>query len=70
MKPGFAERNEYFKKLYGDRYIDLYSILKNDKGDVRAFTDNKKFISSDCHHLTLSGAAYFAQFIEFDKYIK
>lgn len=70
MKPGFYERNVSFKALYKDRYIDLISLVCNDERKVRVFTDENKFFSSDCCHLTRSGALFFAKNIEFERYLK
>lgn len=69
MKPGLEERNNYFKRLYGDRYIDMIEIISVGDGKVRVFTDDNMFISSDCTHLTRSGAIFFAKRINLDKYL-
>ena len=68
MMPGFNERNEIFKEMYGDRYIDLISMISNKTRNVRVFTEDNKFISSDCGHITRSGARFFAQRINWEKY--
>lgn len=70
MKAGFLERNDHFKKLYGDRYMDLISIVRNKEGKVRAFSEDGMLISSDCSHLTKSGARFFAQKLSLDRYLK
>lgn len=64
------ERNEKQKKMYGSRFVDLYSILDDGQGNVRAFTDEGMFISSDCIHLTRAGAKFFSDRISWSDYIK
>lgn len=61
------KRNEIHKYLYGNRFVDLLSLLSDHNGKVRAFTDDGMFISSDCIHLTRAGALFFAKSIDWKK---
>ena len=36
-------------------------------GSIRVFSDENKFISQDCIHLTQGGARYYAQVIEWSE---
>ena len=59
--------DERMKSLYKERYIDLMSPLMNENGEIRVFTDDHKFISQDCRHLTEYGAAFYADILDLDK---
>ena len=65
--PGYMELNELWKEQWGDYYIDMLSIPLVDDKRVRVFTDDKKFISQDCSHLTPAGARWYAQNIDWPK---
>ena len=65
----FLERNRGFSELYGERFLDLMSMVLNDDGRVRVFTPDHHFISADCDHLSVDGARYFAGMIDWDKYL-
>lgn len=62
--PGYQELNKQWKEEWGDKYIDMISIAKVSDNRVRVFTDDNKFISQDCNHLTQAGAAWYAQEID------
>ena len=68
MEYGYKERNEYFKKAYSDIYIDLIGIVTKKNDEVRVFSDDGKFISQDCRHLTQAGAQYYAQQLEWNRF--
>lgn len=51
--------NELQKKQWGDKYIDLIGLLTS-TNEVPVFDYNCKFISSDCTHLTVYGAKFYA----------
>lgn len=52
--------NDKMIKKWGDRFIDLFSpVMINNH--VRVFTDDLKFISHDCLHLTSFGACFYAE---------
>ncbi len=65
----FIGLNNHFAELYGDRYINLMSLVINNKNQVRVFTPDHLFISADCGHFTKGGAVYFANMIEWKKYL-
>ena len=64
----FIERNRYFAKLYGERYIDLMTMVLNDDNQVRVFSPDHHFISADCRHLSEGGAIFYGQSIDWEKY--
>ena len=61
----FISREASQKHQYGNRYISLLDAVMNDKGEVRVFTDDGKFISQDCRHLTQFGAQFYASVLDF-----
>lgn len=65
----FLSRNRHFHELYGDRFLDLTSMVLNEDGKVRVFTPDHHFISADGKHLTAAGAKFFAGMIDWDKYL-
>ncbi len=69
MAPGFWDRNEHNKELYGDRFVDLIEMVCDEKGMARVFTDEQLFISSDCGHLTKGGARFFANRINWSNFL-
>ena len=69
MIQGFKERNEYFKNMYNENFIDLISLVEVEDEKVRVFTDNGKFISSDCRHLTKAGAIFFANKLSLSSFL-
>lgn len=70
MIDGFSERNFKLKKKYGKRFIDLIYYVKQENNRVRVFTDDYKYISSDCRHLTKAGAIFYAHKIPLAQYLK
>ncbi len=44
-----------FKEKYEDHYIDMLAPVMITDTKVRVFTDDNKFISQDCSHLTKAG---------------
>lgn len=60
MEDGYAEKNDQLKKAYSDCYIDLIEMVRQPNGKVRVFSDDGKFISQDCRHLTKAGAQFYA----------
>lgn len=65
----FLERNNRFREFYGNRFIDLMGMVTDDAGLVQVFTPDHHFISPDCKHLTKYGAQYFAERINWNKYL-
>jgi peptidoglycan/LPS O-acetylase OafA/YrhL len=56
------EFNTLMKNLYPDIYIDLISLVATDN-KVSLYTEDKKFISSDGHHLTYHGARHYGKIL-------
>lgn len=69
MEDGYAERNDTLKSLYPNNYIDLITLAQRRNGKVRVFTDNGKFISQDCRHLTKAGAEWYASKIDWKRFL-
>ena len=65
----FLSRNRRFRDFYGERYLDLMSFVTDDAGRVRVFTPDHHFISADCRHLSLGGAKFFAERIEWGRFL-
>jgi peptidoglycan/LPS O-acetylase OafA/YrhL len=64
MKTGVFEQNSKAKKEWGEKYIDLISLIADPVGRVLVFTPDGKFISQDTVHLTKFGAKFFAKLLE------
>ena len=69
MIDGYQKKNNKLKELYGDSFIDLMSYVLQGDNSVRVFTDNHKYISSDCRHLTRAGAIFYAERIPLKIYL-
>lgn len=65
----FLERNRRFHGFYGDRFLDLMEMVADNTGLVQVFTSDNHFISPDGKHLTKYGAKYFAERINWNKYL-
>ena len=63
MPEGLMKQNQKESEKYGDHYINLMSLVSDENGMVRVFTDDNKFISQDCRHLTRAGAQYFSRIL-------
>lgn len=66
-KERYITRNKYFAELYSARFINLMSMVTNEKDQVRAFTPDHHFMSADCRHLSKGGAVFFAHCIDWEK---
>ena len=64
----FLERNRRFREFYGERFLDMMSLV-TDGGLVRVFTPAGRFISADGKHLTAAGASFYAERIEWGRYL-
>ena len=53
-------------KRFGDHFIDMMKPVMVDGTHSNVFTDNGKFISQDCRHLTQSGAIYYANHLDLE----
>lgn len=70
MEEGYDERNNINRKEYGGNYIDLIALVKASDGEVRVFSEDGRFISQDCRHLTRAGAQFYANKIDWSQYLK
>lgn len=70
VRTKFIEKNNRLKAKYGDRYIDMISLVIDGNGTVPVFTPDHHYISQDCEHFSKGGALWFTQMIEWSKYLK
>lgn len=64
VSPDVIAFNNQMKEQYKDHYIDMMSYVLQGDNRVRVFTDDGKFISQDCRHLTRAGAQFYAACID------
>ena len=62
--------NEEESKIFGNRYIDIIGVLKNNNGKVKVFTEGNKLISHDGGHLTRAGAQFLSKQIDVWEYLR
>ncbi len=67
MEDGYETRNAERKSMFSGNFIDLISLVQQPDGRVRVFTDDGRFISQDCRHLTQVGAQYYARLIDWEQ---
>lgn len=58
------KENAKFAEIYAHRFIDLMAPVLVGAARVRVFTDDHKYISQDCRHLTQAGAKFYAEKID------
>lgn len=63
----FLNLNAIQKRQWGSKYIDMIGMLTK-TAEVPVFTDQCKFISQDCRHLTQHGAKFYASKLEMHNY--
>lgn len=69
--PNFYTLNELWKQGWGEEnYVDFLKLSTAQDGKIRVFTDDHKFISQDCRHLTQDGSKWFAKKLESDAWFK
>lgn len=61
--------NREYAKIYGKRFLDMMQLVINKDNKVRVFTPDHCFISEDCYHLTRQGAVYYAELIDWNKFL-
>ncbi len=61
----YANNNANLRSKWGDHYIDLIAPIMINDNEVRVFSDDDKFLSQDCRHLTQYGAKYYAEILDF-----
>lgn len=64
---GYIKLNDEWKLQWRENYIDLLTPALVDENHVRVFTDDKRFISQDCRHLTQAGAQWYARTLDWVK---
>lgn len=67
---GYILLNQQWKKAWGGDYIDLLTPAITDQNHVRVFTDDNRYISQDCRHLTPAGAQWYAQILDWKNIFK
>ena len=67
---GLKEQNIRESEKYGDHYINLMQAVTDESGMVQVFTDDNKFISQDCRHLTKAGAQYYSRILDMESILK
>lgn len=65
----FLERNRRFREFYGERFLDMMGVV-TDGGLVRVFTPAGRFISADGKHLTAAGAQFYAERIDWGRWLE
>ena len=70
MPEGLKEQNIRESEKYGDHYINLMQAVTDESGMVQVFTDDNKFISQDCRHLTKAGAQYYSRILDMESILK
>lgn len=70
MEDGYLESNDMLKDLCGESYLDLIGLVIDDEGMMPVFTPDHHFVSQDCRHFSRGGAMWFAQLIDWSKYLK
>ena len=69
LDKGYEELNNKWKEEWGNKYIDMIEpVLEN--GRVKVFTNDNKYISQDCRHLTKAGAIYYTELLNLDTYFE
>lgn len=69
IKESFFKDNELRKSQWKENYIDLLEPITLKGGKIRVFSDNHKFLSQDCSHLTKQGALFYAKRLNLSNYI-
>lgn len=70
MEDGYAIKNNYLKTIYSDCFIDMIGLVQKKNGKIPVFTEDGRFISQDCRHLTKAGAQYYASLIDLKSFLK
>lgn len=69
LRDGVYEKNERMKTLYGEKYLDLISLTIDSNKQMPVFTPDHHYMSQDCVHFSMGGAKYYAQLIDWSKYL-
>lgn len=66
---GYKSLNESWLLEWGDHYVDLMHPVLTEEGRIRVFTDDQRYISQDCRHLTKGGAEYYARVLNLETFL-
>lgn len=66
LAEGLLNENKKYKELYGEHYIDMITPVLASNNEIYVFTDDHKFISQDCSHLTQAGAQYYSKILDIE----
>lgn len=61
------EQNKTDSDIFGDHFINLMAPIMKDETNAYVFTDDHKYISQDCRHLTQMGAQFYARTLDIDE---
>ena len=62
--------NDLLKNEWGEKYIDMLTPVVQKDGTIKVFSDDHKFLSQDCEHLTQGGAKYYAKILNLNQYFE
>lgn len=68
--PIYIEYYDQEVQDWGDHYVDFMNPVSCLDGKVKVFTDDEKYISQDCRHLTQAGAKYYAKILDLERIFK
>lgn len=67
MSEKYREDYKAEKRYWGKMYVDFVAPVSDKNGLLQVFTDDHKYISQDCRHLTRSGAKYYARVLPLEE---
>lgn len=70
IEPEYKKLNAEWKEQWGEHYIDLLTPSLVDDQHVRVFTDDNRFISQDCRHLSQADAQWHAKILDWNRIFK
>ncbi len=65
-----VQENEEESAIWRTHYVNMLKPVTKADGSVRVFTEDNKFISQDCRHLTEAGAKYYSKILDIEKLLK
>lgn len=69
MEQGYLETNIRMKDICGERYLDLIGMVIDENGTMPVFTPDHHYVSQDCRHFSRGGAIWFAQLIDWNRFL-
>lgn len=64
------ERNKRYREFYGVRFMDMMDVVTDGSGLVQVYTPADRFIFANGKHLTTVGARFFAERIEWGRWLE